>query len=169
MYGQCSVVNSRREERGEQRAQGKRQLEEDGEEGGEGEMEVVEEGGGRGPKRAREEGSSEGGGANGERRSGGMPDLNFPLPDATGLPCLLKVNVFLRGLVIEAKLQQRCLANVLTILHVLRNIGWWGIKYPRTFYPVCAHDNIQGIKTVKLDFRNGILYRCMVRVWRCFV
>ena len=76
----------------QQSQRGKRQLE-DEEDGGEGEMEVEEGGRGGGPenKRAREEGSLPGGGANGEGRSGGQPDLNFPLPNETGLPCLLKV------------------------------------------------------------------------------
>ena len=76
----------------QQSQRGKRQLE-DEEDEGEGEMEVEEKERGGGPetKRAREEGLLLGGGANGERRSGGQPDLNFPLPNETGLPCLLKV------------------------------------------------------------------------------
>ena len=64
----------------------KRQLGNEGEGEGEGEMEVVE---GEGNKRPREEERAPETG--GERR-GEKPDLNFPLPNETGLPCLLKVS-----------------------------------------------------------------------------
>ena len=81
-----------REESGQlQRSSGvKRQLEEEEEGEGEGEMEVVggegEVGGASGTKRVKEEGARGGGGG------GTKPDLNFPLPGETGLPCLLKVS-----------------------------------------------------------------------------
>ena len=81
-----------REEKEQQEDRGgvKRQLEEEGEGEGEGEMEVEEgeRGGGPGTKRPREEGAAGGVATRGGSR---QPDLNFPLPDETGLPCLLKV------------------------------------------------------------------------------
>lgn len=92
-YGQCSMASCVREENEHQedRAGVKRQLEEEGE--GEGEMEVEEgeRGGGPGTKRPREEGAPGGVATRGRSR---QPDLNFPLPDETGLPCLLKVSGF---------------------------------------------------------------------------
>ena len=64
-------------------------------EGGEEEMEVMEEGGegrnNRTTKRARAEESGVGTDSDGAVQNS-SPDMNFPLPGETGLPCLVKVS-----------------------------------------------------------------------------
>ena len=63
------------------------EMEDGSDEQEEGEMEVAE---GGGTKRAKEEGTSDDRQQD-QAQSCTRPDMNYPLPDETGLPCLLKV------------------------------------------------------------------------------
>ena len=71
------------------------ECEEGGVEGGEGEMEVTGDTGDGGKcvetKRVREDAASADDDSAVAERQSGRQDLNFPLPDEPGLPCLVKV------------------------------------------------------------------------------